>query len=110
MRRHTRTRPGSLDDFSLRAPSRAKVSSSRALLCAALLAACGQGRELDPRSIQEAVTTNPAGNLDQCANGADGTIACANAAWQNGNLNANQAQYFEGDSVPYRLRMSGLGV
>jgi hypothetical protein len=29
-------------------------------------------------------------------------------AWQNGNLNQNQAHYFEGDSVPYRARFIGL--
>jgi hypothetical protein len=55
----------------------------------------------------------PAANLDQCANGPNGTVFCndsLNAGWQNGNLNANQARYFEGDSVPYRSRISGLTV
>jgi uncharacterized repeat protein (TIGR01451 family) len=33
-----------------------------------------------------------------------------NAAWQNGNLNANQATLFEGDSVAYRDVFSGLTV
>lgn len=53
-----------------------------------------------------------AANLDQCANGpADKPpIMCNGAAWQNGDLNANQAHYLEGESVPYRMRFSGLTV
>jgi len=52
----------------------------------------------------------PAGNLDQCANGGVGNppVPCTGSAWQNGNLNQNQAHYFEGDSVPYRLRLTNL--
>jgi hypothetical protein len=54
-----------------------------------------------------------AGNLDQCANGPlDAPVPCTTGgpggAWQNGNLNQNQAHYFEGDSVPYRARFIGL--
>jgi len=58
------------------------------------------------------VTGNPAGDLDQCANGGvnAAAILCAGSAWQNGNLNGNQAHYSEGHSVPYRLRLSGLTV
>ncbi len=55
---------------------------------------------------------NGAGDLDQCANGGvgDAPVACAGSAWVNGNLNANQAHYREGDSVPYRLRLTGLAA
>jgi hypothetical protein len=51
-----------------------------------------------------------AADLDQCANGGiDGpSVPCEGSAWQNGNLGRNQAHYLEGDSVPYRLRFSGL--
>jgi hypothetical protein len=51
-----------------------------------------------------------AADLDQCANGGvDGPfVPCEGTAWQNGNLGRNQAHYLEGDSVPYRLRFSGL--
>jgi prealbumin domain-containing protein len=58
------------------------------------------------------VTGNPAGDLDQCANGGVNAapIQCAGSAWQNGNLNGNQAHYSEGHSVPYRLRFTGLTV
>ena len=51
---------------------------------------------------------NPSANLDQCANGAapspsnDGCDVTA-ADWVNGNLGASKANYFEGDSIPYRL-------
>jgi Prealbumin-like fold domain len=57
-----------------------------------------------------ATFTDSSGNLDQCANGSTGTDPCVNAAWQNGNLNAQQARYLEGQSVPYRLRMDGLST
>ena len=55
---------------------------------------------------------NPAGDLDQCANGGvgDPPVPCSGSAWQNGNLNANQAHYLEGQSVPYRLRMENLAT
>ncbi|MGZ4142437.1 MAG: COG1361 S-layer family protein, partial [Actinomycetota bacterium] len=45
-------------------------------------------------------------NLDQCANGSDGlTSPCA---WQNGDLNAQNSQWHEGDGVPFRAVISGL--
>lgn len=51
-------------------------------------------------------------DLDQCANGKllDPETPCINTAWQNGNLNENQAHYTEGDSVPYRMRFQDLTV
>lgn len=45
-------------------------------------------------------------SLSQCGNLASGSPA--DCSWQNGNLNANQAHWLEGDSVPYQLVMSGL--
>jgi hypothetical protein len=53
---------------------------------------------------------NEAADLDQCANGAVGgtPVQCTGAAWQNGNLNQNQAHYYEGESIAYRMRFSGL--
>ncbi|HEX2850154.1 MAG TPA: hypothetical protein VHN98_06365 [Acidimicrobiales bacterium] len=61
---------------------------------------------------QAAAGPKPAGNLDQCANGGvgDPPVVCSGGAWVNGNLNANQAHYREGDSVPYRLRLSDLSL
>lgn len=47
-------------------------------------------------------------NLDQCANGSAGNLACTGSQWQNGNLNQNQAKWIEGDSVPYRAAITGL--
>ncbi|MGH9661707.1 MAG: Kelch repeat-containing protein, partial [Bryobacteraceae bacterium] len=51
--------------------------------------------------------TNPAANLDQCANGsfASPTTTCD---WVNGNLNATKAHYAEGESNAYRLRLTNL--
>jgi hypothetical protein len=43
-------------------------------------------------------------SLDQCANGAPSGSrqACTGSNWQNGNINSNNSQYREGDSVPFR--------
>ncbi|HEV3363094.1 MAG TPA: hypothetical protein VG795_02950, partial [Acidimicrobiia bacterium] len=50
-------------------------------------------------------------NLDQCANGGSGSTATSCVeGWENGNLNESKAHYAEGDSVPYRLKFSGLTV
>lgn len=46
---------------------------------------------------------NPSADLDQWGNDAP-------ASWQNGNLNDNQATYFEGDSVPYRMKFDNLAT
>lgn len=50
-------------------------------------------------------------DLDQCRNG---TLAspetCAGANWVNGDLNASQAHFVEGQSVPYRLLLSNLSL
>jgi len=51
------------------------------------------------------------GDLDQCANGPlSAPVSCSGSNWQNGNLNANQAHYLEGQFVPYRLTMTGLAT
>jgi hypothetical protein len=56
--------------------------------------------------------TDPANaDLDQCGNGPlSAPVPCTLDAWQNGNLNANQAHYGEGDSVPYRMKFAELTV
>ena len=46
-----------------------------------------------------------AANLYHCVNLGNGPINCI---WHNGNLNANQAHWLEGDSAPYQLVLSGL--
>jgi hypothetical protein len=62
-----------------------------------------------------AVSANPSANLDQCANGpapspsSDGCNASA-TDWVNGNLGASKASYFEGDSIPYRMRFDNLSL
>ena len=60
-------------------------------------------------------TANAAGsvgaNLDQCADGANLTVAqqaTAVCSWVNGNVNGSKATYFEGDSLPYRLVMTNV--
>src|SRR5713226_3472750 len=58
---------------------------------------------------QVATGANPSANLDQCANdpapspSSDGCNSSA-TQWVNGNLGASKALYFEGDTIPYRMR------
>ncbi len=48
-------------------------------------------------------------DLDQCRNGTLATPeTCAGANWVNGDLNASQAHYVEGQSVPYRMLLGNL--
>jgi len=47
--------------------------------------------------------SNPSADLDQWGNEAP-------IGWQNGNLNGNQADYFEGDSVAYRMKFDNLSL
>jgi len=56
-----------------------------------------------------ALAKNPSADLDQCANGTSGSpVTCATTGWQNGNLNANNSHYAEGDSAAYRVVLSDL--
>lgn len=77
-----------------------------------------QLRKLIPVLVLAAVTVVVTGrmfasagsgpNLDQCAN-SDTTCDTNHASqWQNGNLNQVNAHYSEGESVPYRARLTGL--
>src|SRR5262249_27282575 len=60
-------------------------------------------------TAQATFTDNPSVEIDQCGNGPlSAPVPCTGAAWQNGNLNENQAHYLEGDSVPYREVFSSL--
>ena len=62
--------------------------------------------------------TDAAGaNLDQCANGdfTSSNTDCppggaTDGDWQNGDLNANNSHFREGDSVPFRTTFSGLSL
>ena len=48
-------------------------------------------------------------NLDQCANGpVSAPVPCTGANWQNGNANANNAHWAEGDSIAYRIKFTAL--
>lgn len=52
-----------------------------------------------------------AADLDQCANGTSASpLPCSGAQWQNGNVNSNQAHWKEGDSLPYRMKLTGLST
>lgn len=83
------------------------------------MAAAGRSADARATAVMAAangtvVRTAPgrgSGTLDQCANGPSttpGVIGLTCVSWVNGNLNSSKASYREGDSVPYRLRMSGV--
>ena len=46
-------------------------------------------------------------NLDQCSNGSPKFLDL-HCDWQNGNINASNSQYAEGDMIPYRLFVEKL--
>ena len=55
--------------------------------------------------------SKPTVTIDQCANLGTTCDSNANASqWQNGNLNENNSEYAEGDTVPYRAVFTGLSV
>ncbi len=53
---------------------------------------------------------NPAADIDQCSNGqlSAPTGCAASGDWVNGNLNENNSHYREGDSVPFRTKLTSL--
>ncbi|MBA3631773.1 MAG: carboxypeptidase regulatory-like domain-containing protein [Acidobacteria bacterium] len=55
---------------------------------------------------------NPSADIDQCRNGAPGDpdLPCNNANYVNGNLNPQNSSYYEGSSVPYRIKFNNLVV
>ena len=53
-------------------------------------------------SISQVFAANPSADLDQWAN--------TDNAWVNGNLGASKAKYYEGDSVPYRMKFENLSL
>src|SRR6266540_4467116 len=60
-----------------------------------------------------ALAANPSADLDQCANGSlasPNVPACNPNEWVNGNLGASKAHYFEGDSIPYRMKFDNLST
>ena len=58
---------------------------------------------------------NPSADIDQCANDpspSPSTDGCnTNASeWVNGNLGASKSVYYEGDSIPYRIKFDNLSL
>lgn len=56
---------------------------------------------------------NPSADLDQCANfdnAGPSASDCDPTNWVNGNLGSSKARYYEGDSVPYRMRFDNLTI
>jgi hypothetical protein len=52
--------------------------------------------------------SNAAISLDQASNGGIGKTPISPVGWENGNQNGQKAHYNEGDSIPYRARVTGL--
>jgi hypothetical protein len=77
----------------------------------AVLALAMGGLLLTNNQVPTVQAANPSATLDQCANGTNlDQNGCdgIDGQWVNGNLNASKALYYEGDSVPYRMRFANL--
>jgi hypothetical protein len=59
-------------------------------------------------SMYAAPPSSPAINLDQASNGGIGQPPISPVGWENGNQNGQKAHYNEGESIPYRARITGL--
>jgi Prealbumin-like fold domain/Galactose oxidase, central domain len=60
-------------------------------------------------TAQASTSTNSAASLSQCADGSNLAPGTATAcSWVSGNVNGSKATYFEGDSLPYQMSMTGL--
>ena len=82
---------------------------SVALLCLVGLSAYNIQAQKGSKSFEAAKLLAEAADLDQCENGKIGSEKpCVGNNWVNGNLNGNNSHYREGDSVPYRYKLSGL--
>src|SRR6266516_2304068 len=93
-------------------PQRRRGRRVRLLVAGALVLAVGLAQAA---LMLPASAANPSANLDQCANDSapsPHTDGCDTSAsqWVNGNLGASKASYFEGDSVPYRMRFDNLAA
>lgn len=55
-----------------------------------------------------AAAPGPAISLDQASNGGIGKTPVSPVGWENGNQNAQKAHYNEGESIPYRARVTNL--
>src|SRR5262245_35371225 len=58
---------------------------------------------------------NPSADIDQCGNDpapSPHTDGCNTLAtqWENGNLGASKSSYFEGDTIPYRIKFDNLSL
>src|SRR3954447_19788916 len=78
-----------------------RVGLSVLALLGAMLALAG---------FSSAAFANEAGDIDQCANGPlRAPAACVfDTSWVNGNLNGSKAHYLEDQTVPFRLKLTGL--
>ena len=86
--------------------SKTRLSSRTSLrflfLAAAILALLVSGWSMF------AAPSSPAINLDQASNGGIGKTPISPVGWENGNQNGQKAHYNEGESIPYRARLTGL--
>lgn len=77
-----------------------------------LLASCNQPQQVVNKTM---AAGSPSADLDQCANDpspSPSTDGCNTDAssWVNGNVGSSKAVYFEGDSLPYRMRFDNLSL
>jgi hypothetical protein len=55
-----------------------------------------------------AAPPGPGVSLDQASNGGIGKTPVNPVGWENGNQNGQKAHYNEGESIPYRARITNL--
>lgn len=52
-----------------------------------------------------------AADIDQCRNGSLASpVPCTGSAWVNGNAGASNSHWREGDSLPYRMKLTSVGA
>jgi hypothetical protein len=76
-----------------------------------IVRAVGSKTGTTAETLIDAVPENEAADIDQCANGPfSAPEPCTGAAWVNGNVGQSKGHYYEGDSIPYRIKFSGLTI
>jgi uncharacterized repeat protein (TIGR01451 family) len=98
----------------LGAAERFRSGLSRALLVVVQATFVASTVLLAPIAITSVGAAATSATLDQCANGprSGPRLACLLSQWQNGNINGNNSQYSEGDSVPFRalIKVASAGT
>jgi hypothetical protein len=76
-----------------------------------ILRAVGTKTGATAETLFDNLMANESADIDQCGNGPfSNPMPCTGANWQNGNVGQSQGHYYEGDSIPYRIKFDNLTV